>query len=226
MSGIVLNAKRLFLPSSLCGGEQARDKEVQGEGSPARGRAAGSGANPDLFLFLRSVSGPGFIPTKPFRFLLLNPHLMNRHLLATLSVFAAFLAPAFAQDEAKLEVSSNDQMQYDKKALEVVTGQKVTVVFKYVGALPKAAMAHNIVILQAGTAVPGFAMKAMAAAASGYIPQDEDSKKLILAHSETIGAGETSTFSFVAPAPGAYPYVCTFPGHFALMQGVLTVKEK
>src|SRR4051794_39447251 len=106
---------------------------------------------------------------------------MNRHLLAALSVSTALLAPlaAFAQDEAKLEVSSSDQMQYDKKTLEVVTGQKVTIVFKYTGALPKAAMAHNIVILQPNTPVPPFAMKAMTAVASGYIPQDDESKKLI-----------------------------------------------
>ena len=39
--------------------------------------------------------------------------------------------------------------------------------------------------------------------------------------------GESDTVTFDAPAePGAYPYLCSFPGHFALMQGVLTVKAK
>jgi azurin len=153
---------------------------------------------------------------------------MKRSLITLFSALAVLLTPCavFAQAETTLEVTSNDQMQYDKKALEVVTGQKVTVVFKYVGTFPKAAMQHNIVILQPGSAVPAFAMKAMTAPTTAYIPQDDDSKKMVLAHSETIGAGETSTFSFTAPAPGAYPYVCTFPGHFALMQGVLTVKDK
>ena len=146
----------------------------------------------------------------------------------TLLALALGLAPlaAFAQDEVKLEVSSNDMMQYDKKALEVTTGQKVTITLKHVGKLPKTAMGHNIVILKPGTVVPTFAMKGMTAAATAYIPQDEESKKSVVAASETIGGGESTTFSFTAPEPGAYPYVCTFPGHFALMQGVLTVKPK
>jgi azurin len=150
---------------------------------------------------------------------------MFKRLLLAAAIGLAPLA-AFAQDEVKLEVTSNDMMQYDKKALEVTTGQKVTITLKHVGKLPKVAMGHNIVILKPGTVAPTFAMKAMTAAATSYIPQDEDSKKTIVAHSETIGGGESTTFSFVAPEPGAYPYLCTFPGHFALMQGVLTVKPK
>jgi azurin len=149
---------------------------------------------------------------------------MTKRLLA-LALSLASLS-AFAQEEVKLEVTSNDMMQYDKKALEVTTGQKVTITLKHVGKLPKAAMGHNIVILKPGTVVPTFAMKGMTAPANGYIPQDEESKKTMVAHSETIGGGESSTFTFTAPEPGAYPYVCTFPGHFALMQGVLTVKAK
>ncbi len=146
----------------------------------------------------------------------------------TLLALAVALAPfaAFAQDEVKLEVTSNDLMQFDKKTLEVTTGQKVTIELKHVGKLPKTAMGHNIVILKPGTVVPSFAMKGMTAPTTGYIPQDEESKKLVVAHSETIGGGETTSFTFTAPEPGAYPYLCTFPGHFALMQGVLTVKAK
>ena len=153
---------------------------------------------------------------------------MKNPLSSLLTAFALLLTPCalLAQDEATLEITSNDQMQYDKKSLEVVTGQKVTITLKHAGTLPKAAMGHNIVILQAGTILPDFAMKAMAAAGTGYIPQDEETKKMIVAHSELIGGGESSTFSFTAPAPGTYPYLCTFPGHFALMQGVLTVKDK
>ena len=67
----------------------------------------------------------------------------------------------------------------------------------------------------------------MQAAATEYIPQDEESKKLIVAHTKLIGGTESDTLTFTAPAEaGAYPYICTFPGHFALMQGVLTVKAK
>jgi len=151
----------------------------------------------------------------------------TKRLLFTLAAVVTFSSvSAFAQEEVKLEITSNDMMQYDKKVLEVTTGQKVTIEFKHIGKLPKAAMGHNIVILMPGTVGPAFAMKGMTAATTGYIPQDEESKKLVVAHSEMVGGGETSIFSFVAGAPGEYPYLCTFPGHFALMQGVLTVKPK
>ena len=146
-------------------------------------------------------------------------------LLSALVLSLSSLA-AFAQEEVKLEITANDMMQYDKKEFTVTTGQKVTITLKHIGKLPKVAMGHNIVILKPGTAGPAFAMKGMAAAASGYVPQDEDSKKLIVAHSDTIGGGETTTFTFTAGEPGAYPYLCTFPGHFALMNGVMTVKAK
>ena len=67
----------------------------------------------------------------------------------------------------------------------------------------------------------------MQAAATDYIPADEESKKMIVAHTKILGGGESQTITFTAPAEaGDYPYVCTFPGHFALMQGVLKVKAK
>ena len=143
-----------------------------------------------------------------------------------LSALAVILAPAalLAQDAVKIEIKANDQMQYDKKAFEVTTGQVVTIELKHDGKLPKAAMGHNIVILKPGTAGPTFAMKGMAAAATGYIPQDDDSKKLVVAHSDTIGGGETTTFTFTAPEPGAYPYLCTFPGHCHIMRGTMKVE--
>lgn len=152
----------------------------------------------------------------------------QNYLRTVLSLAAVLFAPlaAFAQDAVTIEVESNDQMQFNKKAIEVTTGQQVTIVLKHVGKLPKAAMGHNFVLLKPGTAAPAFGMKAMSAAATGYIPADEESKKLVLGHTDLIGGGETAQFTFTAPEPGAYPYLCTFPGHFALMNGVLTVKAK
>lgn len=134
--------------------------------------------------------------------------------------------PAFAE-EKKIELTGSDQMQYSTKALEVTAGDTVVLTFKHIGKLPKTAMGHNFVLLKADTKVPDFSMKAMKAVATEYIPDDEESKKAVIAHTKLIGGGETDTLTFTAPAePGAYPYICSFPGHFALMQGVLTVKAK
>jgi azurin len=69
-----------------------------------------------------------------------------------------------------------------------------------------------------------FATAAMNARATDFIPADK--KADVLAYTGLAGGGETVEISFKAPATaGAYPYLCTFPGHFqAGMKGTLTVK--
>ena len=43
--------------------------------------------------------------------------------------------------------------------------------------------------------------------------------------SKLIQPGVTDIIEFTAPAPGIYPYVCTFPGHWSKMYGALHVVE-
>lgn len=141
-------------------------------------------------------------------------------------IFAALVAPCAFAAEVKLELTGNDQMQFNTKTLEVTTGDKVTLHFKHIGQLPAVAMGHNVVILKPGTPVPAFSAKSASAKDHGYVPQDDESKALIVAHTKMLGGGEEDTITFTAGEPGAYPFICTFPGHFAIMQGILTVKAK
>lgn len=148
-----------------------------------------------------------------------------KHWISTLAAVCLAL-PAFGE-EKKIELTGNDQMQYNTKTLEATAGDTVVLTLKHIGKLPKAAMGHNFVLLKVGTKLPEFAMSAAKAAATDYVPADEEGKKPVIAHTKMVGGGESDTVTFTAPAePGAYPYICTFPGHFALMQGVLTVKAK
>ncbi|MGJ8632801.1 MAG: plastocyanin/azurin family copper-binding protein [Luteolibacter sp.] len=132
----------------------------------------------------------------------------------------------FASAGKKVEITGNDQMQYNVKAFEVTEGEQVVLSFKHIGQLPVVAMGHNVVILKAGTAVPAFATKCAPAKDTQYIPQDADSKAEVVAHTKLLGGGESDEITFTAPAAGEYPFICTFPGHFAIMQGVMTVKAK
>lgn len=143
-----------------------------------------------------------------------------------ITLFSAALCQFAIAEDAKVEITGNDQMQYNIKAFEVTEGQKVTLSFKHIGQLPSAAMGHNVVILKAGTAIPAFSAKCSTSKDNGYIPTDEESKKLIVAHTKMLGGGESDSVTFTAPAAGSYPFICTFPGHFAIMQGVMTVKAK
>lgn len=147
---------------------------------------------------------------------------MKKSIACTL---AAVLTVAIAHaEETKVEVTANDQMQFSTKSIEVKAGDTVTLTLKHIGQLPKAGMGHNLVILKTGATAAEFAPKAMTAAATEYIPQDAESKGKILAHTKLLGGGESDTITFTAPAAGTYPFLCTFPGHFAVMQGTLTVK--
>ena len=148
---------------------------------------------------------------------------MKKLLIALIS--ASLFQHASAK-EAKIELTGNDQMQYNIKTFEVTEGQKVVLSFKHIGQLPAVAMGHNVVILAAGAGVPAFATKCAPAKANGYIPLDEESKKQMIAHTKLLGGGEADEITFTAPAAGDYPFICSFPGHFAIMQGVMTVKAK
>jgi azurin len=148
---------------------------------------------------------------------------MKKFAIALFSV--ALFQLASAQD-GKIEITGNDQMQFNVKTFEVTEGQEVVLSFKHIGQLPVVAMGHNVVILKPGTAVPAFATKCAPANDTDYIPQDEESKAAIVAYTKMLGGGESDEITFTAPAPGDYPFICSFPGHFAIMQGVMTVKAK
>jgi azurin len=125
------------------------------------------------------------------------------------------------KQEVAIELGSNDQMQYDKKELKVPANSMVTLTLKHNGTMPKEAMGHNFVLLKAGTDIAAFGMKAIEAGiAKEHIPDSE----AVIAHTGLIGGGEQTTITFDAPAPGTYDYICSFPGHYAMMQGKLIVE--
>ena len=121
-----------------------------------------------------------------------------------------------------INLTGNDQMQYNLKTIEVAAGRKVTLNLTQVGKMPKAAMGHNFVLLKAGENAVAFAATAVSAAATGYIP--EAGKDKVIAHTKVLGGGESDTITFDAPAAGTYPFVCTFPGHGPVMNGTFVVK--
>lgn len=171
-----------------------------------------------------------------------HPHILlqlMKKLNSTLFAAALMLSPATtsaqsdtANNEKKgakkadqeVVVEANDQMQFNKKAFEIKAGDTIKLTLKHVGKLPKIAMGHNLVILQKGTNLAGWASKAMTAAATNYIPVDEASKKAVIAKTKVLGGGETDSVTFSIKEAGEYQYLCSFPGHFALMQGKITVK--
>lgn len=123
---------------------------------------------------------------------------------------------------AAVELEGNDQMQYNLKVIEVAAGSTVKLKLTHKGQMPLQTMGHNFVLLKQGVDIAAFAAKAISAMDNGYIPEDE--KQNIIAYTKLIGGGESTTIEFAAPAPGTYKFLCSFPGHYAIMQGDFIVK--
>ena len=127
-----------------------------------------------------------------------------------------------AKQAKAIVIKGSDAMQFDLKEIKVKAGQKVKLTLTHSGKLAKAAMGHNWVLLKPGTDVAAFGSKAAAARETEYIPKSEEAS--IIAHTKLVGGGESDTVEFTAPAKGTYTYICSFPGHYALMKGTFIVE--
>lgn len=114
----------------------------------------------------------------------------------------------------------NQKMAYDKKVLYANAGQTVEIVLNNKDQMP-----HNLVIIQSGSLetfgkmVDSF-LQTPDAAKSGYVPNSRN----VLGTTKMLDPGEIGSVVFKMPdKPGRYPFLCTFPGHWRLMQGVIIV---
>ncbi len=113
------------------------------------------------------------------------------------------------------------EMKFDKTELNVAPGQLVEIVFTNPDT-----MQHNFLLGQQNSLnAIGTAADELARTPNGpaqqYVPQIQQ----VLFFTKLVEPGETVTVQFKAPAEaGQYPYVCTFPGHWRIMNGILNVR--
>ncbi len=144
-----------------------------------------------------------------------------RNAAAAVLLLGTLALPRFAHaDPCQLELSGNDQMQYDKQTLTVPASCKeVSVTLRHIGKLPREAMGHNWVLVNAAE-LEAVANAGMGAGlANDYVAPGD---KRVLAHTKVIGGGQSTSVTFptsILKAGGDYRYLCTFPGHHALMHG-------
>ena len=123
----------------------------------------------------------------------------------------------------RVEIVVGDNMKFAPAAFTAQPGERITVVLKDVGQMPKAAMGHNFVLMAKGADPKAYADKAAPLRETEFIvPALKDQ---VLAFTKLVGPGETAEVSFAAPKErGTYTFICSFPGHFAMgMKGTLTV---
>jgi len=148
-----------------------------------------------------------------------------RHSLAAAALVGALTLPLLAHaDPCKLDITGNDQMQYDKQALAAPASCKqITVTLHHSGKLPKEAMGHNWVLVNAADLAAVATAGMGAGLANDYVAAGD---KRVLAHTKIIGGGDSTSVTFASATlkpGGSYSYLCTFPGHNALMHGTFTL---
>ncbi|MBS61631.1 azurin [Salinisphaera sp.] len=144
---------------------------------------------------------------------------------ALTAVGAVFMAgPAAAADSCELSISGNDQMQFNKSELVVPADcDEVTLTLEHTGKMPVAQMGHNWVLSKEADKQAITSEGMQAGLDNEYLPDDDK----IIAHTDLIGGGESSSVTFSTAdlkAGGDYSYYCTFPGHSSMMHGKLIVK--
>lgn len=126
---------------------------------------------------------------------------------------------ASAGDGIRIQTVPN-RMQYAPRQFAVKAGQHVKLTFSNPDQ-----MLHNFVLVdrgadeEVGTLAEKFATQPDAQA-KAYVPE---SKKILQATGLVLPEGK-AVLEFDAPkTPGEYPYICTFPGHWRVMRGVMVV---
>ncbi|MGZ0169379.1 MAG: PVC-type heme-binding CxxCH protein [Planctomycetales bacterium] len=112
------------------------------------------------------------------------------------------------------------RMRYDRPEIVVQAGKPFELVLENTDIMP-----HNLLVTTPGKMMEVAQLAERMATspdafAKGFVP---DSKE-ILHTTKLLQAGETERLVIVAPSQaGDYPYVCTFPGHWRTMAGVMHV---
>ncbi len=122
-----------------------------------------------------------------------------------------------------ITIKAAKNLTFDTTEFRVRPDQPIRLTFENPDAVP-----HNWALLNPGKleTIGTQASKMIAdpeAAARHYIPDSPD----VLAYTDVVDPYSQFTIYFQSPKqPGRYPYLCTFPGHWMVMNGTMIVEEK
>lgn len=148
---------------------------------------------------------------------------MNRQVaaLVRLSILlCVLLAPQAFARTCKVEIASNDQMQFDEAEIRVAGDcTRVELTLRHTGSMPAEVMGHNWVLAKTSDYQQVAADGSRASAADGFLAKGD---ARVIAHTALIGGGGSDTVAFATAGlekGGDYTFFCSFPGHWAIMKG-------
>jgi len=124
-------------------------------------------------------------------------------------------------DARSIRIEAGKNLSFLPRSIVAKPGEPIKLTFANPDVVP-----HNWALIRPGTLakVGDLANKIIAepdAAARRYIPRTDD----VLAHTDVADPQAQSVIYFRAPQqPGRYPYLCTFPGHWMVMNGEMVVE--
>ncbi|MEZ4702459.1 MAG: plastocyanin/azurin family copper-binding protein [Rhodothermales bacterium] len=136
---------------------------------------------------------------------------------STADMTATPVEPASLNEVQDVVIKSvGDEMKFDTAEFTVKAGTKVKLTLQNVATSP--AMQHNVVIMKPNSDANAVGMAGMQAGPDkNYVPASD----AVLFSTAIAMPGESKSVEFTAPPAGDYPFICTFPGHYVLMKGVM-----
>lgn len=127
-----------------------------------------------------------------------------------------------AGDSARaIELKTGKNLSYESKEIRVRAGEMLQLTLINADVVP-----HNWVLAQPGSLpAVGELVNRIITDPDAYWKQYIPETDAILVYTDVVAGGQQQTIHFRAPTvPGRYPYLCTFPGHWMVMNGVLQVE--
>ncbi|MFN6130021.1 MAG: DUF6797 domain-containing protein [Planctomycetota bacterium] len=182
----------------------------------------GSGSPVELFATVHELDQP-FLPEYRQRDWLRtkSPHPMDRDLqMLTRKIPNPWQKPL---DGARvIRIEAGDNLQFSTRSLEAKPGERISLVFKNPDVVP-----HNWALIQPGALeTVGDMANKLIGNPDAYLQQYVPKSDSVMCYTDIVEPGSEFTIHFEAPKnPGVYPYLCTFPGHWMVMNGELIVRE-
>ncbi len=125
------------------------------------------------------------------------------------------------ESSREVKIAAGQNLTYDVREFHAKAGEAIKLVFNNPDVVP-----HNWVLIQPGKLqeIGTEANKLVAdpeALIRHYVPLSSD----VICYSDIVDGKQEATIEFRVPSkPGRYPYLCTFPGHWMVMNGTMIVE--
>ena len=126
------------------------------------------------------------------------------------------------QGARSISLPTGPNLTFARRSIRVKAGEPIKFTLVNPDVVP-----HNWVLVKPGSLervgkLSNLLIADPDAFARHYVPESDD----VLVHTNVVEPRTDSTVYFHAPkTPGRYPYLCTFPGHWMVMNGVMIVEE-